>query len=247
MRRAEAPWQAVGVCGILGVMADVRPRTLTVLLVEDSPATQHLQSVSLEAAGRFKALAAKHGAEALEILRREAVDAVVTDLNMPVMDGFQLIAQISTRYPGLPVFVLSEIPDPVQVDPTIAGGCLHIHSKPPDYQTLATQIYAVRNLPLSVVRGVSMPGLLQLLQWEARTATITVHSGPLLGRLYVKRGELIQAEAGDVQGLEAAYAICEWPAPSMEFVDTCRVPEDFSLSAEALQMELALRRDQGHA
>jgi CheY-like chemotaxis protein len=228
-------------------MTDLRPRVLTVLLVEDIPATQRLQAVSLEAVGRFRALGAKHGGEALEILRRERVDAVVTDLNMPVMDGFQLIAELSTRYPGLPVFVLSDIPDPARVDPALTDSCLHIHAKPPDYHTLATEIYAVRNLPQSVVRGVSMPSLLQLLQWEGRTATITVHSGPLLGRLYVDKGELIQAEAGEVQGLEAAYAICGWPAPSVEFVDTCRVPAAFSLSAEALQMELALRRDQGHA
>lgn len=227
-------------------MTDLRPRTLTVLLVEDSAATQHLQSVTLEAVGRFRTLAARHGGEALEVLRHERVDAVVTDLNMPVMDGFQLIAEISTRYPGLPVFVLTEIPDPVRVDPEITGGCLHIHSKPPDYHTLAAQIYAVRNLPQSVVRGVSMPGLLQLLQWEGRTATITVHSGPLLGRLYVSKGMLIQAEAGETQGLEAAYGICGWPGPSVEFVDTCRVPGAFSLSAEALQLELAMRRDEGH-
>lgn len=228
-------------------MTELRPRALTLLLVEDSPATQHLQTVTLEAVGRFRTLTAKHGGEALEILRREVVDAVVTDLNMPVLDGFQLIAQISTRYPGLPVFVLTEIPDPTRVDPAIAKGCLHIHSKPPDYHALAAQIYAVRKLPQSVVRGVSMPSLLQLLQWEGRTATITVHSGALLGRLYVDRGTLIQAETGEAQGLEAAYAICDWPAPSVEFVDTCRIQGAFSLSAEALQMELALRRDEGHA
>jgi CheY-like chemotaxis protein len=228
-------------------MTELRPRTLKVLLVEDSPATQRLQSVTLEAVGRFQTLSAKHGGEALEILRHERVDAVVTDLNMPVMDGFQLIAEISTRYPGLPVFVLTEIPDPVRVAPEITGGCLHIHSKPPEYRILASQIYAVRNLPQSVVRGVSMPGLLQLLQWEGRTATITVHSGALLGRLYVSKGLLIQAEAGETQGLEAAYAICGWPTPSVEFVDTCRVPGAFSLSAEALQMELAMRRDEGQA
>lgn len=228
-------------------MPEIRPRKLTVLLVEDSPATQKLQSVSLEAAGRFMALNARNGGEALDLLRRHRVDAVVTDLQMPEMDGFQLIAELSVRYPGLPIFVLSGIPDLAQVEASLAEGCLHIHAKPPDYAVLAKQIYAVRDQPQSQARGISIPGLLQLLQWEGRTATLTVHSPPSVGRLYLKDGKLVQAEAGETRGLEAAYAICRWPAPSVEFVDTCRIEPAFSLSGEELQMELALRQDQDHA
>jgi hypothetical protein len=110
-----------------------------------------------------------------------------------------------------------------------------------------SQIYAVRNRPQGFVRGVSLPGLLQLLQWEGRSATITVHSGARLGRLYALNGKLIQAEAGETTGLQAAYEMCEWPAPSVEFVDACRVEAAFALSAEELQMDLALRRDERQA
>lgn len=228
-------------------MTDFRPRVLTVLLVEDSLTTLRVQSAGVEASGRFRALTAKNGREALEVLRQERVDAVVTDLQMPVMDGFQLIAELSTRYPGLPVFVLTALPNLAKVDPVIARSSLQIHAKPPDYPALAKQIYEVRNQDQGLVRGISLPGLLQLLQWEGRTATVTVHSGDLLGRLYVKDGSLIQAEAGALEGLEAAFEMCVWPAPSVEFVNACRVKPAFSLSAEALQMELALRRDRHHA
>ncbi|MBS1767069.1 MAG: response regulator [Acidobacteria bacterium] len=228
-------------------MTAFRPRTLTVLLVEDSPTTQKLQSKALEGAGRFRALMAANGREALDLLRQERVDAVVTDLQMPVMDGFELIAELSTRYPGLPIFVLTDIPDQARVDPSVAESTLQILAKPPDYPALATQIYAVRNRPQGFVRGVSLPGLLQLLQWEGRDATITVHSEASLGRLYVRKGKLIQAEAGDLAGLDAAYLMCEWPAPSVEFVDACRVEASFALSAEELQMGLALRRDEHQA
>lgn len=228
-------------------MNALRPRKITVLLVEDSLATQKLQSLSLEAAGRFQALNATNGQEALDLLRRERVDAVVTDLQMPVMDGFQLIAELSTRYPGLPVFVLTAAADAARLHPALAGSSLQIHSKPADYALLAKQIYAVRDQPQALVRGVSLPGLLQLLQWERRDATITVHSGALLGHLYASQGRLIQAETETLHGEEAAYAICRWPAPSVEFVDACRVEPAFSLGAEELQMELALRQDQDQA
>jgi CheY-like chemotaxis protein len=228
-------------------MTEFRPRMLTVLLVEDSPATQKLQSRTLEASGRIRPLTASNGREALDVLRQEMVDAVVTDLQMPVMDGFQLIAELSSRYPGLPVFVLTDIPEKARVDPSVAESTLQILSKPPDYPALVSQIYAVRNRPQGFVRGVSLPGLLQLLQWEGRSATITVHSGARLGRLYALNGKLIQAEAGETTGLQAAYEMCEWPAPSVEFVDACRVEAAFALSAEELQMDLALRRDERQA
>ena len=220
---------------------------LTVLLVDDDAVVLRLQSAALEDAGGFDVLTAGDGQEALDLLRTTPVDAVVTDLNMPRMDGFRLVAELSARYPGLPVFVLTALPDPARLDPAITGESLRIHAKPPDYAALAADVRGLRSRPKGSVRGLPLPGLIQLLQWEDRTATITVRSGQRLGHLYVEKGRLIQAEAADLQGLEAAIAMCAWPALSMAFVDTCRVPGVFSLSAEALQMELALRRDQGHS
>lgn len=228
-------------------MDDARTGRPTVLLVEDDPAVRRLQTVALEKAGPFHVLTAAEGQEALDLLRDTSVDAVVTDLRMPGMDGFQLVAEISTRYPGLPVFVLTAIPDQAHLDPALTGGSLNILSKPPDYAALAAQVRGLPPRAQGSVKGLSLPGLLHLLQWEARTATITVHAGKLLGRLYVRDGLLIQAETRDLQGVEAAFAMCAWPAPSVDFVNTCRMPVVFSLSAEALQMELALRRDRDHA
>ncbi|HET6331159.1 MAG TPA: response regulator [Holophagaceae bacterium] len=220
---------------------------LTVLLVDDDAVVQRFQSAALQEAGPFRILTANDGQEALELLRTTPVDAVVTDLQMPRMDGFRLVAELSARYPGLPVFVLTALPDLARLDPTITGESLRIHAKPPDYALLAADVRGLRTHPRGSVRGLPLPGLLQLLQWEGRTATVTVRSGTRVGHLYVEKGRLIQAETGEGQGLEAAISMCAWPVPSVEFVDTCRVPGAFSLSAEALQMELALRLDQDHA
>lgn len=228
-------------------MNDPRPGALTILLVEDDPVVQRYQSVALEEEGPFHVLTAEDGQEALDLLRSKPVDAVVTDLHMPGMDGFRLVAELSTRYPGLPIFVLTAIPDLAHLDPAITGGTLHIHSKPPDYALLAAQLNGLRAQAQGSARGISLAGLLQLLQWEGRTATLTVRAGARVGRLYVKDGHLIQAEAGEQGGTEAALSICAWPSPAVDFVDTCRVAPAFSLSAEALQMELALRRDQDQA
>lgn len=65
----------------------------TVLLVDDEPDELRLfwRMLSLEG-GRFRILTANNGLEALEILREERPDVVISDLVMPEMDGFQLVA-----------------------------------------------------------------------------------------------------------------------------------------------------------
>lgn len=228
-------------------MVDAKNALPTVLLVEDNSTAMRMQVLELEKAGPFKVISAKDGIMALDLLRQSKVDAVVTDLRMPRMDGFELVAALSTRYPGLPIFVLTSVPDAAELDPTLKETTLRIHAKPPDYQELATEIRASRLHPQGATRGISVPGLLQLLQWEQRDATITVHSGERLGWLYVRGGHLVQAEEADLQGLAAAFAMCLWPRPWVEFVDTCRVEGAFNLSAEGLQMELAIRRDEAQS
>jgi CheY-like chemotaxis protein len=47
------------------------------------------------------------GKEAVQILDATGVDLVVTDLRMPKMDGFELLAHMSGNYPDIPVIVMT--------------------------------------------------------------------------------------------------------------------------------------------
>jgi two-component system capsular synthesis sensor histidine kinase RcsC len=63
-------------------------------------------------AWRFQALTAENGEKALAVLESEHVDLVVTDLHMPVMDGFEFLSRIQKSYPDIPVIVMSACLDP---------------------------------------------------------------------------------------------------------------------------------------
>ncbi len=65
----------------------------TILAVDDEPHMLRLLEISLRQAG-YKPLTARDGREALEIIRTEHVDCVVTDLHMPYMSGLQLLKAI---------------------------------------------------------------------------------------------------------------------------------------------------------
>lgn len=52
---------------------------------------------------------ASNGSEGIEVFRREQPDLVFTDLRMPVMDGFEVIAELNRTSPQTPVIVISGV------------------------------------------------------------------------------------------------------------------------------------------
>ncbi|RIK78086.1 MAG: hypothetical protein DCC67_11935 [Planctomycetota bacterium] len=71
------------------------PSPLRILAVDDSPSIRRLIAQSLSAHG-FEVLACESAEAALELAGREHIDAVVTDLNMPGLDGMALTRQLRT-------------------------------------------------------------------------------------------------------------------------------------------------------
>ena len=79
-------------------------RVLRVLAVDDDALVLFNTAAMLEELGH-KVFEASSGAAALEILRREPIDLVITDQAMPRMTGMQLIDAIKSERPGLPVIL----------------------------------------------------------------------------------------------------------------------------------------------
>jgi len=83
-----------------------------VLIVDDSPTVRKFVSVSLSMQG-FNVVAACDGMDALEKLPQKKFDLMITDLNMPNMDGFELIRAMrdNPEYAQLPVIILTSLGD----------------------------------------------------------------------------------------------------------------------------------------
>src|SRR5262245_57691630 len=78
----------------------------TVLLVDDDPAVSKVLSALLDQEG-IQTAEVRSGGEALEWLERRPADVVLTDLRMPGIDGMQLLGRINSRWPEIPVIVLT--------------------------------------------------------------------------------------------------------------------------------------------
>ncbi len=82
-----------------------------ILIVDDKPSVRELLERFLTAA-RHTVWSAPGGQKALEVLHREAVDAVITDLDMPGMGGVELLKRLRETRPFLPVIGISGHFDP---------------------------------------------------------------------------------------------------------------------------------------
>jgi two-component system, chemotaxis family, sensor kinase CheA len=103
---ATAQGQKARLSGAHSRVAEVKKRRI--MVVDDSPLTRELLSSLLEAVG-FEIINANDGAEALDRLGREAVDLVVTDLEMPRMDGLELTRRLKSHptLSSLPVVIVT--------------------------------------------------------------------------------------------------------------------------------------------
>jgi two-component system chemotaxis response regulator CheY len=82
--------------------------SMTILTVDDSRTMRDMLRHSLVAAG-FRVVQAEDGLHGLEVLEAETPDVIVTDINMPRMDGFGFIEAVraDSRRRGMPVLVLT--------------------------------------------------------------------------------------------------------------------------------------------
>jgi two-component system chemotaxis sensor kinase CheA len=88
-------------------------RPEVVLVVDDSVTTRIMEKNLLEASG-YDVRLAKDGLDALEVLKREPVDLIVSDVDMPVMDGFELTARVRAdpALATIPVILVTAMESP---------------------------------------------------------------------------------------------------------------------------------------
>jgi len=81
----------------------------TFLIVEDSPTMRQLLAFTLRRLRDCRIVEAVDGVDALKKLTTERVDLVITDINMPMMDGLKLIALIrgNARTKSLPIIIVT--------------------------------------------------------------------------------------------------------------------------------------------
>ena len=114
------------------------------LVVDDSPTILSLLTMGLSQKG-YKVITAENGLDALKMLAKWPVDLVVTDLNMPEMDGLTLLGRIRRENPltHLPVVVLSTEGEDHDIQRAIQAGADLYLTKPIAIDKLDAELRAI--------------------------------------------------------------------------------------------------------
>lgn len=94
-----------------------------VLVVDDDPNLLGLLSDTLSALG-YRTTSALGGVKALELLRDQAFDLMVTDIKMPDLDGIQLLKRVRRHFPAMPVLFISGYATPQMIVQSSPDGFL---------------------------------------------------------------------------------------------------------------------------
>ncbi|CAD7848861.1 MAG: hypothetical protein [Olavius algarvensis Delta 4 endosymbiont] len=196
------------------------------LIVDDDRILRHLIKKKFQAhASVFNTLLAADGVEAVQSLKDNAVSIVVTDLHMPNMDGFELLAHMSASYPDIPVIVLTAYSTPQSKQRVLDTGAAAFIEKPFVVEDLAERVITSleKESEGGTLQTVSIDMFLQLVEMEQKTCTIRVINKDTgnQGVLFFKGGELLDARIRDMHGKQAAYEIFSWDSPSLSIQDTC--------------------------
>jgi len=113
----------------------------TVLVVDDSRAIRKFVMFALRAQG-LHVVTAQDGLDALEKLARQSVDLLITDLNMPKLDGFGLVQKLrkDTRNGRLPIIILSSLGSDADREAGFSAGADAYLVKPFDQKRLQYEV-----------------------------------------------------------------------------------------------------------
>jgi YesN/AraC family two-component response regulator len=170
----------------------------------------------------FKVFSARNGKEAVKVLKARKIDLVVTDIKMPEMDGFQLVAYLSKNYKAISIIVITAFGTPEIEKSLNEIGAFQYLEKPLDINVLEEKIIeGVKQLSNGYVKGVSLSSFLQMIALERETCTLTIKSNEKIGQLYFNGGVLIDAQYDNKQGEEIAFEILTWEDVEIEIEKKC--------------------------
>jgi DNA-binding response OmpR family regulator len=132
-------------------MSRAWPENTQVLVVEDDQATARIIQARLEMEG-LKVFVAFNGVEGLEILHREDIGLVTTDLMMPAMNGFRLVQEIRDLPPPkgrVPILLISSNQNEQDMVRCLAAGADDYMTKPISAQVLVERLWRMHQRTLS--------------------------------------------------------------------------------------------------
>jgi predicted regulator of Ras-like GTPase activity (Roadblock/LC7/MglB family)/DNA-binding response OmpR family regulator len=193
-------------------------------------------------------IAAKSAEDALELLQETAVDLVITDINMPGMNGLDLLVEINNRFPGTGVIIMTAYPSNAYENKAMMSGSLRFIEKPFDIKVVRSIVNEVLKEDegfQGTVDGVSLIDIVQFNALSKATAALKVTAGDREGMIFFKEGAVVHAMCGKENGEEAFFTILGFNGGSLQNIRGVQPPVvSIKKNIEALLFETVAKSDE---
>ena len=113
-----------------------------ILVIDDEPVLRTTFKHMLEEEG-YRVWVAQNGHEGLELFRKNRPEIVITDMVMPIVDGFAMIDSLRRECPGLPIIAMSAFLEPEKMEKSLDSGAFCYLTKPVEMPVLFELIRAI--------------------------------------------------------------------------------------------------------
>ncbi len=166
---------------------------------------------------------ADSGARALALFESVTFDLFITDLNMPRMDGFQLLTVVRKKYMGVKTVVISGVSDEQFRARAYAMGIDLYLEKPSKDEEIKMFVECIESLleqeQVGGFRGVQSMTLVDLIQAECMagsTCVLKITNAGIVGKIWIVNGDVVDSEAYEESGEAAFIKILGWKSGSFE-------------------------------
>ena len=151
--------------------------------------------------------------KAIEFLKGRKMDLVVTDVNMPMLDGIQFLHILNRTHPDLKKAVITANATEEKRSACLAEGAELFIEKPRTPEGLKSIFVMLEELITwtpqegfqGVLRRVGLQDVIQMECLGRNSSILEIHNLQLRGRVYIEDGRIIHAQAGDMVGEAAFY------------------------------------------
>ncbi len=184
-----------------------------ILIVDDDFVFVNRLKSGLEEFGQFDILTAPDGKYALRLLSRQKVSMVVTDIEMPKMDGLELLAVMTRQFPNVLSIVATSLEEKIMRKRADGDSLFSYLNKPFDHVRLHGEIIKVLDTldEIQFKAGIFLSSMLPLVHIGRKSCHLEVQAGGgKSGSFYFQDGLLRDAVYDHLSGKKAVREMLAW-------------------------------------
>ena len=186
--------------------------------------------------------------EAIEIMEKNPMDVVISDVRMPGKTGFDLIRWLKDNRPKVKTIMMSAYGSDSVKRAIRKEGAIFYFEKPIDYneiKNIIEHIFSPRGFTADL-SGMDLIDMLQILGFSGKDCTVNVRNKlGESGKVFLRNGVLLNAETDFNTGMEAFYDIIKWESGSFSVVPLeGNINPEISFSLEHLLLEVSRIHDE---